>query len=155
MTEAPPPAATLTLSWDAMHRDACALAARLRTQAPFDGIVAVSRGGLVPAAIVARDLDLTLVETICVTSYDDRTRGTPAVVKPLAADHRRWLVIDDLVDSGATARLVRAMLPGCHYATLYAKPAGLADVDTHLAVLEQRTWVVFPWEAALSAAESP
>lgn len=155
MTEATPPAATLTLSWDAMHRDACALAARLRGQGPFDGVVAVTRGGLVPAAIIARDLDLTLVETICVASYDNRTRGDIAVIKALTADGRRWLVIDDLVDSGATARVVRAMLPACHYATLYAKPDGAAEVDTHVALIDQTTWVVFPWEAAPAAAKSP
>lgn len=155
MTQASDPAATLNLSWEAMHRDASALAARLRAFGPFDGVVAVTRGGLVPAAIVARDLDLTLVETVCLASYDGQRQEEVRVIKPLVADQRRWLVIDDLVDSGATARVVRTMLPGCHYATLYAKPAGRDQVDTHVADVAQHVWVSFPWEMAAPAANTP
>ena len=141
-------AQTLTLSWQDMHRDACVLARRLKNQGRFDGIVAVARGGLVPAAILARELDIKLVETVCISSYDDRAQGGMEILKTLAEDGKRWLVVDDLVDSGATAKVVRAMLPGCHYATLYAKPAGAALTDTTVAELEQHVWLVFPWEAS-------
>lgn len=141
-------AQTLTLSWQDMHRDACVLAEKLKPLGRFDGIVAVARGGLVPAAILARELDVKLVETVCISSYDDRSQGDMEILKTLAEDGKRWLVIDDLVDSGATAKVVRAMLPGCHYATLYAKPEGEALVDTTIARLEQHVWLVFPWEAS-------
>ena len=140
-------AQTLILSWQDMHRDACALAELLRDKGPFHGIVAVARGGLVPAAILARELDIKLVETVCISSYDDRSQGEMEILKTLAEDGRHWLVVDDLVDSGATAKVVRAMLPDCHYATLYAKPEGEALCDTHVARLEQDVWLVFPWEA--------
>jgi len=78
MTE--PAAATSPLrqfpvTWDELHRHARALAWRLLDLGPFEGVVAVARGGLVPAAIVARELDLRLVDTICVSSYDDRRLG--------------------------------------------------------------------------------
>ncbi|MGE4279169.1 MAG: xanthine phosphoribosyltransferase [Magnetospirillum sp.] len=141
-------AQTLILSWQDMHRDACTLAALLRDKAPFHGIVAVARGGLVPAAILARELDIKLVETVCISSYDDRSQGEMEILKTLAEDGKHWLVVDDLVDSGATAKVVRAMLPDCHYATLYAKPEGEALCDTYLSRLEQHVWLVFPWEAA-------
>ncbi|OJX81781.1 xanthine phosphoribosyltransferase [Magnetospirillum sp. 64-120] len=141
-------AKTLILSWQDMHRDACTLAAILREKGPFHGIVAVARGGLVPAAILARELDIKLVETVCISSYDDRSQGEMEILKTLAEDGRHWLVVDDLVDSGATAKVVRAMLPDCHYATLYAKPEGEALCDTHVARLEQDVWLVFPWEAS-------
>lgn len=141
-------AKTLTLSWQDMHRDACLLAVALREQGPFDGIVAVARGGLVPAAILSRELDIKLVETVCISSYDDRSQGDMEILKTLADSGRRWLVVDDLVDSGATAKVVRAMLPNCHYATLYAKPEGEALADSHIARLDQDVWLVFPWEAS-------
>ena len=44
-----------TVTWDQLHRDARALAWRLIEKGPFAGIVAVTRGGLIPAAIVARE----------------------------------------------------------------------------------------------------
>lgn len=140
-------AETLNLSWQDMHRDACALAVLLRHKGVFDGIVAIARGGLVPAAILARELDIKLVETVCISSYDHRSQGEMEILKTLAEDGKRWLVVDDLVDSGATAKVVRAMLPGCHYATLYAKPEGADLADTSLRPLEQHVWLVFPWEA--------
>ncbi|MBR9972604.1 xanthine phosphoribosyltransferase [Magnetospirillum sulfuroxidans] len=141
-------AETLSLSWQDMHRDACSLAELLRGKGPFDGIVAIARGGLVPAAIVAQELDIKLVETVCISSYDSQTQGDMRIMKTLAEEGKHWLVIDDLVDSGATAKVVRAMLPGCHYATLYAKPEGRGLVDTSVAQLAQHVWLVFPWEAS-------
>ncbi len=139
--------ATLALSWDDIHRDCRELARRLAGCGPFTGIVAVARGGLVPAALLARALDLRLVETVCVSSYDDRRQGEITVLKALGGDGGGWLAVDDLVDTGATARVVRAMLPRCHYATLYAKPAGRPAVDTCVAEIDQGVWIVFPWEA--------
>lgn len=138
--------ATIVLTWDDMHRDACALAAKLRHKGDFTGIVAVTRGGLVPAAIVARELDIKRIETVCISSYDDRAQGELEIIKGLSGDGAGWLVIDDLVDSGATARAVRDMLPGAHYASLYAKPAGKPLVDTYVAEIDQDVWIVFPWE---------
>jgi xanthine phosphoribosyltransferase len=60
------------------------------------------------------------------------------------------LVIDDLVDTGKTARLVRDMVPECHYATLYAKPQGRPMVDTFITEVSQDTWIYFPWDMGLS-----
>jgi xanthine phosphoribosyltransferase len=139
--------ATIVFSWDQIHRDASALAARLAGRGPFDTIAAITRGGLVPAAILAQELGITRVETICVSSYDDRTRGELAVLKGLSGDGAGMLVVDDLVDSGATARLVREMLPRAHVATLYAKPAGAPWADTWATDVDQHVWIVFPWEA--------
>jgi xanthine phosphoribosyltransferase len=139
--------ATLILSWEQLHRDAVALADRLCAKGPFTGIVAVTRGGMIPAAIIATELDLRLIETVCVSSYDDRAQGDLDVLKAASGDGAGWLVIDDLVDSGATARAIRAMLPQAHLAAIYAKPAGADTLDTALAALPQSTWVVFPWEA--------
>ena len=59
------------VSWDQFHRDARALAWRLSGSGPFQAIVCITRGGLVPAAIVARELDIRLIETVCIASYHD------------------------------------------------------------------------------------
>ncbi len=54
-----------------------------------------------------------------------------------------------LVDTGATARVVREMLPKAHFATVYAKPAGRAIVDTFITEVSQDTWIFLPWDMGL------
>jgi xanthine phosphoribosyltransferase len=138
---------TFPVTWDELHRHARALAWRVAERGPWQGIVAVTRGGLVPAAIVARELDIRLIDTVCVASYDDRQRGEVVVLKAIAGDGAGWLMIDDLVDTGHTARVVRQMLPKAHFATIYAKPAGRPLVDTFITEVSQDTWIVFPWDS--------
>ncbi|CAG4914966.1 unnamed protein product [Acidocella sp. C78] len=137
-----------TVSWDQLHRDSKALAWRLNALAPFDGIVAITRGGLIPAAIVARELECRLIETVSIVTYDEERIGKPTITKPptAAGDGAGFLIIDDLVDTGTTAREVRQLLPRAHFATVYAKPAGKALVDTFITEVSQDTWILFPWD---------
>ena len=136
------------MSWDQLHRDSKALAWRLVERGPFRGICAITRGGLIPAAIVARELDCRLIETVSVVTYREEERGEPEVVKPplAAGDGEGWLLVDDLVDTGTTARVVRAMLPLAHFATVYAKPQGRPLVDSFITEVSQDTWILFPWD---------
>jgi xanthine phosphoribosyltransferase len=134
------------VSWEELHRHAKALAWRLVELGPFTGIVAIARGGLVPAAVIARELGLRLVDTVCIASYDEESQGPTTVLKRVEGDGTGLLIIDDLVDSGNTARLVRAMLPKAHFATIYAKPAGRPLVDTFVTEVSQDTWIMFPWD---------
>ncbi len=142
------------VSWEELHRTAKALAWRLLDLGPFEGIVAVTRGGLVPAAIVSRELEVRLIESACIASYDNRSHGSLSVLKvPTAAgDGSGWLIVDDLVDTGETAKALRQLLPKAHFATAYAKPAGRPLVDTFVTEVSQDTWIYFPWdmEPALS-----
>jgi xanthine phosphoribosyltransferase len=119
----------------------------------------VTRGGLAPAMIIARELGIRLIETVCVASYHDyKEQGGLTVLKPVSkaivdlagGSGAGVLVIDDLVDTGKTARLVRDMVPECHYATLYAKPQGRPLVDTFITEVSQDTWIYFPWDMGLS-----
>ena len=134
------------VTWDELHRHARALAWRLVELGPWRSIVAVTRGGLVPAAIVARELDLRLIDTVCIASYDDRSQGKLTILKPVPGDGTGVLIIDDLVDTGFTAKAVREMLPKAHFATIYAKPAGRPMVDTFVTEVSQDTWILFPWD---------
>jgi xanthine phosphoribosyltransferase len=137
-----------TVGWDQLHRDAKALAWRLMEKGPFQGVVAITRGGLIPAGIIARELECRVIETVSVITYDEEARGQPRVAKPpvAAGDGSGWLLVDDLVDTGTTARVVRAMLPGAHFATIYAKPAGRPLVDSFVTEVSQDTWILFPWD---------
>lgn len=141
------------VSWDQFHRDSRALAWRLTSLGTFDAIVAITRGGLVPAAIVARELNIRVIESVAVKSYDHQSQAGVKVLKPisdqildLAKQGGKILIVDDLVDTGATARAVREMLPGAHFATVYAKPKGREMVDTFITEVSQDTWIFFPWD---------
>jgi xanthine phosphoribosyltransferase len=145
------------VSWDQFHRDARALAWRLASAGPFDALVAITRGGLVPAAIVARELDVRVIETASIASYHDyKSQGGLKVLKPIAPEIARLdatarvLIVDDLVDTGATAKVVREMLPKAHFATVYAKPLGRPLVDTFITEVSQDTWIYFPWDMGLA-----
>ena len=144
------------VSWDQFHRDAKALAWRLHAAGPFTAIVAITRGGLVPAAIVARELNVRLIETVCVSSYHDYTKQgelrllkgvTDSIIK---LGGKGVLIVDDLVDTGKTAKVVRELLPGAHFATVYAKPMGRPLVDTFITEVSQDTWIYFPWDTGLA-----
>jgi xanthine phosphoribosyltransferase len=141
------------VSWDQFHRDSRALAWRLNGEGPFEACVAITRGGLVPAAIVARELNIRTVDCVAVKSYDHQSQGEIKLLKPIdpqiiekAKAGRKILIVDDLVDTGATARAVRDMLPGAHFATVYAKPKGREMVDTFITEVSQDTWIFFPWD---------
>ena len=151
------PQKAFPVSWDQFHRDARALAWRLSGVGSFEAIVCVTRGGLVPAAIVARELGVRLIETVCIASYHDhKAQGALQVLKGIAPqiasieDGARVLVVDDLVDTGATAKIVRDMLPDAHFATVYAKPLGRPMVDTFVTEVSQDTWIYFPWDTGLA-----
>jgi xanthine phosphoribosyltransferase len=154
------------ISWDQIHRDSRALAWRLDGKGPDDGawsaVVAITRGGMAPAMIVARELDIRTVDTISVVSYHagggkaDQRREARVLKSPdteIMGDGTGILVIDDLVDSGKTLELVRQLYPKAHFATVYAKPEGEPMVDTFITGVSQDTWIFFPWDMALQYVE--
>lgn len=156
MPDATLPEKAFPVSWDQFHRDCRALAWRLNGAGPFEAIVSITRGGLVPSAIVARELGVRMIDTICIVSYGEfKQLETLEVLKDVApaisgADPRKTLVVDDLVDTGKTAQLVRQKLPGAHIATVYAKPKGRPQVDTFVTEVSQDTWIYFPWDLGYS-----
>ena len=155
-----------TVSWDQLHRDARALAGRLDGHGPDNGawkaVVAITRGGMAPGMIVARELDIRTVDTISVKSYHsgggkaDQRREAEVLKAPdkdVMGDGEGILVVDDLVDSGKTLELVRSLYPKAHFACVYAKPEGEKQADTYITAVSQDTWIFFPWDMALQYVE--
>jgi xanthine phosphoribosyltransferase len=135
------------VSWQELHRDAKALAWRLNELNDWQIVVGVARGGLVPATIVARELDIRMMEVVCVASYDHKEQiDEVRILKGLEGEGDGLLIVDDLVDTGKTFAAVRKMLPKAHYATVYAKPAGRPMVDSYVTEVSQDTWIHFPWD---------
>ena len=139
---------TFTISWEQLHRDCRELAWRLLKKGTWKGIYAITRGGLVPAAILARELDIHNIDTVCLSTYTWKDQGdNTEIIKTVEGDGEGWLLIDDLVDTGGTAKIVREMLPKAYFATVYAKPQGRPMVDDCITEVSQDTWVLFPWDA--------
>ena len=139
-----------SVTWTEVHRDTKQLVRKLMDLGPWKGIVALTRGGLVPAAIIAREMEIRVVDTLCISTYDEQVQEDIQVLKvpeeAAAANGEGWLLIDDLVDTGKTAKEARAILPKAHFATVYAKPQGLPYVDTYVHDVAQEVWVFFPWD---------
>ncbi len=162
MTQRLPHEKGFHISWDQIHRDARALAWRLDGQGPDAGawkaVVAITRGGMAPAMIIARELDIRVVDTISVKSYDHQKQSEARILKSpdtkvMGSDGAGVLIVDDLVDSGKTLELVRRMYPRAHFATVYAKPKGKPMVDSYITEVSQDTWIFFPWDMALQYVE--
>ena len=143
----------ISLTWAQLHRDVRALAAQLVNAGPFKGIVAVARGGLMPAGVLSRECNIHLVETVCIQSCEEQGHAPEArVLKTFSQDEGLgWLVVDDMAATGRTTALLRAMLPKARIAAVYAKPRGIAHLDYFVVKVPQDAWLLFPWDAHIPA----
>lgn len=100
---------------------------------PVSEVIPISRGGLVPGAILAYMLDLPVKYV-----FDPKS---PALYSPRCD----LLVVDDVSDTGATIRCARNMFPNAMFVALFAKPAGFAACDEYAVAYPQDVWLTFPW----------
>ncbi|HEA3248151.1 TPA: xanthine phosphoribosyltransferase, partial [Pasteurella multocida] len=135
------------VTWDMFQMHARKLSERLLPASQWKGIIAVSRGGLFPAAVLARELGIRHIETVCIASYHDHVeQGELKVLHRAEGDGEGFIVVDDLVDTGNTARAIRDMYPKAKFVTVFAKPAGAALVDDYVIDIPQNTWIEQPWD---------
>lgn len=137
---------SIHLDWPTLHRDCRVLAQRLIEADTWQGIVGIARGGLIPAAILAREMNIRLVDTVCISSYSHNQQGALDIIKSIDHDGSGLLVVDDLVDTGNTARAVREQLPNATLVAIYAKPAAKHLLDDYVTNIAQDTWIYFPWD---------
>ena len=141
------------VTWDMFQMHARRLSERLLPASQWKGIIAVSRGGLFPAAVLARELGLRHIETVCIASYHDHNnQGELQVLHAAQVPNggEGFIVVDDLVDTGNTARAIRQMYPNAKFVTVFAKPAGAELVDDYVIDIPQNTWIEQPWDVGLT-----
>ena len=139
---------TEKLCWEEFHQHAKQLAAKLKENGPWTKIVAVSRGGLLPAGILAYELDIRNVEVVNMSSYDgEKQRSkTDIDIKSFVGEvDEHTIVIDDLSDTGNTFRLLRQEFQNAHFAAVYTKSKGKSFVDFYASEMPDK-WIVFPWD---------
>lgn len=136
------------ISWDELHTLTRELAKQLLADGrEYRGIVGIARGGLVPAALLAREMGIRLIDTLCIASYDHQSQGQANILKGMPGeDGDGWLLVDDLVDTGSTARIARELLPKARLVAVYAKPQGKPLADAYVKEVAQDLWLHFPWD---------
>jgi len=144
------------VSWEEIHKVTFTLTEKLKEsskEVPWKGIVAITRGGLVPAGIIANLLNLRHIKVVCLSSYASAQQATQTKHEVLEAipiledGGRGWIVVDDIVDTGKTIDFVRKRLPNAHYAVIYVRKNFLSKVETYGSVVPEKwSWIVFPWE---------
>ena len=140
------------ISWQEFHQDTRELCQQL-VDRNFDCIIAITRGGLFPAGILARELEIRKVETLCIKSYDHDQQGKIEILSSVEGTGKNCLLVDDLVDTGKTAEIARELLPDAYFVTIYAKDMGKPFVDQYVRDVNQNTWLHFPWDCDLSYSE--
>jgi xanthine phosphoribosyltransferase len=154
------------VSWEVVQAASRSLArdlAALQEKAPrpYRGIIAVTRGGMVPATIVAHQLGLRDIHIACVSTYEDGSTAPGAArIRNLSgmwaySKGQDWIIIDDIIDSGATMRLLHDIMPLATFGVMFSKRRH-SDPTKHytgdqLAIgcdISELvdTWVELPWE---------
>jgi hypoxanthine phosphoribosyltransferase len=143
-----------TPTWDQIYGSLLKLAKTIRkSKFEADVIVGVSRGGWIPARIMSDLLGNINLANVTAEFYVGitETRHEPSITQPVSAPvvGKTILVVDDLVDTGKSLRLVNAHLKSqgsfeIRVATIYYKPWSI--IVPHYFEKETRRWIVFPWE---------
>ena len=133
------------LSYNDIHVDSIELSKKIKKKYKPQKLVLVSRGGLIPGSIIANRLGIQNIDIISLKTYEKRQKSEVIVYKEYISDEK-ILVIDDLVDTGGTSKLIKRMMPNSKFVTLYAKPPGDKQADFFLYSFKKSDWIVFPWE---------
>lgn len=136
------------IDWTHFHADAKTLADKLKTLSDIKGLIAIARGGLCATAIIANQLDIRNVKSVAVSSFNGQKQHAAEMLGSVdnILDGDGWVFIDDLVDTGQTAKLIKRRYPKARLAVVYAKPDGLPHCDVHAVDMAQDQWLTFPWE---------
>ncbi|WP_343192353.1 xanthine phosphoribosyltransferase [Buchnera aphidicola (Formosaphis micheliae)] len=138
------------VTWDMLQIHARKLAKKLLSVKKWKGIIAVSRGGLIPSALLARELSIRFVDTICISSYDYDNLRDMKIIKQAAGNGKDIIVVDDLVDTGGTAKIIREIYPKAYFVTIFAKPIGRSFVNDYIIDIPQNIWIEQPWDMSIS-----
>ena len=138
----------LYIEWKEFHQDVKDVCEKIKSAGTFNKIVAISRGGLLPAGIIAYELDIRNCHSINIATYvgeEHRKLDRLENLEDVGQIDEKTLVVDDLADSGQTFHLLRKEFPHAVYVSIYSKAAGRKEVDIYARELPDQ-WIVFPWD---------
>ncbi len=142
----------LILSWKEFEDQMVEVSKKIqeKKQGKVKHILALTRGGLIPAYFLARELGIKSIKTMCLVSYGDTQKQEE--IQHLTVDGfseeienvDEWIVVDDICDTGTTLSFVENKYPGIESACLYVKEH--RDCNFYYKQVPNSTWLVFPWE---------
>ena len=137
------------ISWSDFHQDVKDLCKKIKDSGQeFNKIVAISRGGFIPAGIIAYELDIRNSAVINISTYiGSKHLKLDEIDKPQSVGpvDEKTLIIDDISDSGQTFEIMRRTFPNGKFVTVYAKEKGLSQADIFGKQVPEK-WIVFPWD---------
>ena len=139
----------IKLSWEDVDECVVRLANRVRPvikEKHITKLCAITRGGMFPAALLARELDLRYIDTICVRSYDGVESKDVKILKIFDGTGEDFLIVDEIVETGNTIEAIRKHLPAATFATVFATAEGKKHVDFYEETKADDDWIMFPWE---------
>ncbi|QCI26729.1 xanthine phosphoribosyltransferase [Buchnera aphidicola (Thelaxes californica)] len=137
------------VTWDMLQLYTLKLAKKIIRIRQWEGIVAISRGGLIPAALLARELGVRFVDTICISSYEHNCKGNIKIIKKTKDYGKNIIIVDDLIDTGSTAKIVKSLYPHSYFVVVFAKPKGKLLIDNYVISVDQNIWIEPPWDMGL------
>jgi hypoxanthine phosphoribosyltransferase len=123
-----------------------------------DIIIAIGRGGFVPATLLSHKLNIKDVYNIGLQSYDGQKSNEIKVIQDLDFNSfdttESILIVDDISDKGNTLKYVverfkQSGFKNIQTFTLYIKTGTKFIPDIYAKEFDQHTWVVFPWESKI------
>lgn len=114
----------------------------------WEGIAAITRGGLSPAGILSQHMEIKRIEAVNISSYVNNERKELIVGNEpnIPNDGEDWIFIDDLSDSGKTIDFLKRKYPKGYFVVLMVKPHGEKSPDLYSSTFPQNQWIVYPWE---------
>ncbi len=141
------------ISWEEFHKDSQELSKKIKLMdLNIKGIVCITRGGLVPSAIIASELDIRKIETYGIKTYSDSHEQEKNYeilsipVEALKDQGEGWIVIDELVDTGKTANYIMNQLPLAKLFAVYTKLPNQKNISIYIKEFNKNIWLCFPWE---------
>lgn len=143
-------------SWDQIHLGCAAIATQAAAHAPFEAVMGLSRGGLIPGVIISHLMGIPMITVdYSSTKGEGDNKGKTNILPPLPEDVNNILVVDDICDSGHTMNEVIAYynktmvddFVELDSAALYHKMGSVHIPDfSWQSIPVDAPWIIFPWE---------
>lgn len=143
--------------WSEIYTACSNIAQQALTYSP-DCIVALSRGGYVPARFIAETLNIKHVYSLGITSYNNNNEQENIKIYQdpiediVANQHKLALIVDEIADSGNTFNYLSKLWckqnkVSCIFSSLYVKEHSIMTPSIFFKKISNSKWLIFPWEA--------
>jgi len=143
----------MKINWEEIENDCVILYEKINKNFKFNCIVAICRGGWVPARIISDLSNVNLIGSLRIESYDVYNKKEARITQDVSIDvkDKNVLLVDDIADTGDTLMLAKEYLikkfpKNLMIATLHYKQKSKIKPDFFVKEVENDVWIIYPWE---------